>query len=230
MAKGLDPEYLQQLKNKNDLVEVVGAYVPLERKGGNWWGRCPFHHEKTPSFTVNAEGQFYHCFGCGVSGDVITFIREIESVDFMDAVKILADRAKMPLPEMNFDTEKTAEQKRRRDAVLQILRAAAHFYLDNLNSGRADAHVQYILDRKIAAPVVRKFGLGASLDFRSLPQFLLDKGFRRDDILESGAVTVPLAMSLPSAGAYWGRRILQNIKIRARRSYSTRARRSIISI
>ena len=190
MAKGLDPEYLQQLKSKNDLVEVVGAYVPLERKGGNWWGRCPFHHEKTPSFTVHAEGQFYHCFGCGASGDVITFIREIESVDFMDAVKILAERAKMPLPEMNFDTEKTAEQKRRRDAVLQILRAAAHFYLDNLNSGRADAHVQYIVDRKIAASIVRKFGLGASLDFRSLPQFLLDKGFRRDDILESGAVAL----------------------------------------
>ena len=190
MAKGLDPEYLQQLKSKNDLVEVVGAYVPLERKGGNWWGRCPFHHEKTPSFTVHAEGQFYHCFGCGASGDVITFIREIESVDFMDAVKILAERAKMPLPEMNFDTEKTAEQKCRRDAVLQILRAAAHFYLDNLNSGRADAHVQYIVDRKIAASIVRKFGLGASLDFRSLPQFLLDKGFRRDDILESGAVAL----------------------------------------
>lgn len=190
MAKGLDPEYLQQLKSKNDLVEVVGAYVPLERKGGNWWGRCPFHHEKTPSFTVHAEGQFYHCFGCGASGDVISFIREIESVDFMDAVKILAERAKMPLPEMNFDTEKTAEQKRRRDAVLQILRAAAHFYLDNLNSGRADAHVQYIVDRKIASNIVRKFGLGASLDFRSLPQFLLDKGFRRDDILESGAVAL----------------------------------------
>ena len=172
MAKGLDPEFLQQLKSKNDLVEVVGAYVPLERKGGNWWGRCPFHHEKTPSFTVNAEGQFYHCFGCGVSGDVITFIREIESVDFMDAVKILAERAKLPLPEMNFDTEKTAEMKRRRDAVLQILRASAHFYLDNLNSGRADAHVQYILDRKIASAVVRKFGLGASLDHRSLAQFL----------------------------------------------------------
>ena len=188
MAKGLDPEFLQQLKNKNDLVEVVSAYVPLERKGGNWWGRCPFHHEKTPSFTVNAENQFYHCFGCGVSGDVISFIREIESVDFMDAVKILAERAKLPVPEMNFDTEKTAEQKRKRDAVLKILRASAHFYLDNLNSGRADAHVQYILDRKLSSSVVRKFGLGASLDFKSLPQFLLDKGFRRDDILDSGAV------------------------------------------
>ena len=188
MAKGLDPEFLQQLKSKIDLVELIGNYVPLERKGGNWWGRCPFHHEKTPSCAVNAEDQFYHCFGCGVSGDAISFVREIESVDFIDAVKILAERAKMPLPEMNFDTEKTAEQKRKRDSVLKILRTAAHFYLDNLNSGHADAHVQYILDRKIASPVVRKFGLGASLDYKSLPQFLLDKGFRREDILESGAV------------------------------------------
>ena len=188
MGKGLDPEFLSQLKSKNDLVEVVNAYVPLERKGGNWWGRCPFHHEKTASFSVNADGQFYHCFGCGVSGDVITFIREIESVDFMDAVKILAERAKMPLPEMNFDTEKAAELKKKRDNLLNILRDTAHFYLDNLNSGKADAHVQYILDRKISAPVVRKFGLGASLDFQSLPQFLLSRGYSKQDILDSGAV------------------------------------------
>ena len=190
MAKGLDPQFLEQLKAKNDLVEVVSGYVPLERKGGNWWGRCPFHHEKTPSFSVNADGQFYHCFGCGVSGDVITFIREIESLDFVDAVKLLAERAKMPMPEMNFDTEKTAQLKRKRDAVLAILRASARFYFDNLNSGNADAHVQYILDRKISSSVVRRFGLGASLDFRSLPQFLLDKGFSREDILDSGAVTL----------------------------------------
>lgn len=189
MARGLDPEFLQQLKSKINLVELVESYVPLERKGGNWWGRCPFHHEKTPSFTVNDEGQFYHCFGCGVSGDAITFVREIESVDFMDAVKILAERAKMPVPEMNFDTEKTAELKKKRDEVLKILKASARFYLNNLNSGKADAHVQYILDRKISSSIVRKFGLGASLDFRSLPQFLLDAGFSRENILESGVVT-----------------------------------------
>lgn len=190
MAKGLDPEFLAQLKSKNDLVEVVGSYVTLERKGGNWWGRCPFHHEKTASFTVNEEGQFYHCFGCHVSGDVITFIREMESVDFMDAVKILAERAKLPVPEINFDTEKTIEKKRKRDEILKIMKASAHFYLDNLNSGKADAHVQYILDRKISAPVVRKFGLGASLDFRTLPEFLSDKGFRQEDIVDSGVVSV----------------------------------------
>lgn len=190
MARGLDPAFLQQLKNKNDLVEVIGGYVHLEKKGGNYWACCPFHHEKTPSFSINAAEQFYHCFGCGVSGDVITFIREIESVDFIDAVRILAERAKLPMPEMNFDTEKTMEEKRRRDAVLRILRETAHFYLDNLNSGHADAHVQYILDRRLSSSVVRKFGLGASLDFKSLPQYLLDKGHSRDDILESGAVAL----------------------------------------
>ncbi len=189
MAKGLDPEFLAQLKSKIDLVELVGSYVSLERKGGNWWGRCPFHHEKTPSFTVNADNQFYHCFGCGASGDAITFVREIESVDFMDAVKMLAERAKIPMPEMNFDSEQILEQKKKRDNILKILRASAHFYLNNLNSGKADAHIQYILDRKISASVVRKFGLGASLNFQDLPQFLLDSGYSRQDILDSGVVT-----------------------------------------
>lgn len=189
MSKGLDPEFLAQLKSKIDLVELVGSYVPLERKGGNWWGRCPFHHEKTPSFTVNADNQFYHCFGCGASGDAITFIREMESVDFMDAVKMLAERAKIPMPELNFDSEQILEQKKKRDNLLKILRTTAHFYLDNLNSGKADAHIQYILDRKISASVVRKFGLGASLNFQDLPQFLLDSGFSRQDILDSGVVT-----------------------------------------
>lgn len=189
MPNGLDSEFLAKLKSKNDIVEVIGNYVSLEKKGSNYWACCPFHHEKTPSFSVNSIDQYYHCFGCGVSGDVITFVREIESVDFVDAVKILAERVKMPLPDINFDSEKTIEQKHRRDAVLKILRESAHFYLHNLNSGRADAHVQYILDRKLSSSTVRKFGLGASLDFKSLPEYLLDKGYRRDDILESGAVT-----------------------------------------
>ena len=245
MSKGLDPEFLAQLKSKIDLVELVGSYVPLERKGGNWWGRCPFHHEKTPSFTVNADNQFYHCFGCGASGDAITFIREIESVDFMDAVKMLAERAKVPMPELNFDSEQILEQKKKRDNLLKILRTTAHFYLDNLNSGKADAHIQYILDRKISASVVRKFGLGASLNFQDLPQFLLDSGFSRQDILDSGVVTeseknhrlidaqggrliFPSSMlsgtSLRSAAGSWKRRISPNTRTRAKRWCSTRAK------
>ena len=104
MIKGLSPEFLQELKSRIDLVELIGGYVPVDKKGGNYWARCPFHHEKTPSFSINATDQFYHCFGCGVSGDAITFIREIESVDFMDAIKILCEHAHMEMPEMNFET------------------------------------------------------------------------------------------------------------------------------
>ena len=181
-------EFLQQLKSKTDIVDVVSSYISLEKKGSNYWACCPFHHEKTPSFSVNQQDQFYHCFGCGVSGDVITFVQELESIDFIDAVKILAERVKMPLPNMNFDSEKTIEAKRKRDQVLKILRASARFYLDNLNSGKADAHVSYILGRKLSSSTVRRFGLGASLDFRSLPEFLLDQGFSRADIIDSGAV------------------------------------------
>lgn len=188
MSKGLSPEFLRELKSKIDLVELIGSYVPVDKKGGNYWARCPFHHEKTPSFSINAAEQFYHCFGCGVSGDAITFVREIESVDFMDAVKILCEQAHMQLPEMNFETEKTVEQKKKRDEMLMIMRSAARFYLKNLNSGRADAHVQYILDRKLSASTIRKFGLGASLNFGDLPEYLLDSGFSRENILDSGAV------------------------------------------
>ena len=188
MTKGLSPEFLRELKSKIDLVELIGSYVPVDKKGGNYWARCPFHHEKTPSFSINAAEQFYHCFGCGVSGDAITFVREIESVDFMDAVKILCEQAHMQLPEMNFETEKTVEQKKKRDEMLKIMRSAARFYLKNLNSGRADAHVQYILDRKLSASTIRKFGLGASLNFGELPEYLLDSGFSRENILDSGAV------------------------------------------
>lgn len=188
MSKGLSPEFLRELKSKIDLVELIGSYVLVDKKGGNYWARCPFHHEKTPSFSINAAEQFYHCFGCGVSGDAITFVREIESVDFMDAVKILCEQAHMQLPEMNFETEKTVEQKKKRDEMLKIMRSAARFYLKNLNSGRADAHVQYILDRKLSASTIRKFGLGASLNFGDLPEYLLDSGFSRENILDSGAV------------------------------------------
>ena len=82
-GRGLDPRFMQELKQKNDIAEVIGSYVALDKKGGNYWACCPFHHEKTPSFAVNESEQFYHCFGCGASGDVVKFVQEIESTDFM---------------------------------------------------------------------------------------------------------------------------------------------------
>ena len=93
-----DPKFWEELKAKNNIVEVIGSYIPLTKRAGQYWACCPFHHEKTPSFAVKEEDGFYHCFGCGVSGDVVKFVQNIESTDFMTAVRILADRAKMEVP------------------------------------------------------------------------------------------------------------------------------------
>lgn len=187
-ATGEFQEFLTTLKEKLNIVDVIGGYISLERRGGTWWACCPFHHEKTPSFAINEADQYYHCFGCGESGDVIKFVREMENLDFMDTVKMLAERAKLSVPAVGGDGAKTAELKRKKDAVLNILHDSARFYLDNLNSGKADEHIAYILKRKIPAHIVRKFGLGASLNFNDLPRYLLSKGHSRQDMLDSGAV------------------------------------------
>ena len=191
MSASLDNRFLEELKQKNEITEVIGSYVSLDRKGNTHWACCPFHHERTPSFAVNQAEQFYHCFGCGVSGDVIKFVREIENTDFMGAIRILAARAKMEVPESNFDTEKSLELKKKRDAMSAIMLDSARFYLSNLYSGdrRAEAHLQYISNRKLAPTTVKKFGLGASLDFYSLPDYLAGKGYSKQDLLDSGALT-----------------------------------------
>lgn len=182
-------EFLSTLKEKLNIIDVAGSYLSLERRGGTYWACCPFHHEKTPSFAINEADQYYHCFGCGESGDVVKLVQNMENVDFMDAVKILAERANLPMPQTNFDNQKTVETKRKRDQILKILNETAHFYLNNLNSGKADKFIDYILFRKIPSNIVRKFGLGASLNFKDLPQYLLSKGFSKQDMIDSGAVS-----------------------------------------
>jgi len=184
--------FLRALKQRSDIVEVIRSYVAVDRKGGNYWACCPFHHEKTPSFAVNEGEQFYHCFGCQESGDVIKFVQEIESTDFMGAVRILAARAKMTVPESNFDTEEAARKKKKRDAMAKILLDSARFYLSNLYSGdsRADGFLQYISGRGLAPTTVKKFGLGASLDFYSLPDYLSGKGYFKEDLVDSGVLAL----------------------------------------
>lgn len=194
-GRGFDSEFstfLRALKQRSDIVEVIRSYVALDRKGGNYWACCPFHHEKTPSFSVSEGEQFYHCFGCQESGDVIKFVQEIESTDFMGAVRILAARAKMTVPESNLDTEESLRKKKKRDAMSKILLDSARFYLSNLYSGdeRAEAHLQYIAKRGLAPTTVKKFGLGASLDFYSLPDYLAGKGYFREDLVDSGVLGV----------------------------------------
>ncbi len=185
--KGFDAKFIDELKNKNDIVEVVGRHVQLQQRGGNYWGRCPFHHEKTASFSVNPNGQFFYCFGCHKSGDVISFTMEIESLDFNDAVKLLAERAKIPLPEVRYDDEKIKEQKKQKERVLSLLTDTARFYASNIKKG-ADKHVEYILKRKIAWETVAKFGIGASLNFSDLPKYLLSKGYTYEEMTLSGVV------------------------------------------
>ncbi len=188
--KGLDGKFLDELKNKNDIVDVVGRYVRLEQRGTNFWGKCPFHHEKTASFSVNARGQFYYCFGCHKSGDVISFIMDIESLDFNDAVKFLAERVKMPLPEFKYDDEKIKEQKKKKERVYSLLTDTARFYAINLRKDSASKHVQYIKNRRISSEFVAKFGIGASLNFSDLPLYLKDKGYTYEEMTSSGVVDV----------------------------------------
>ena len=185
---GFDQKFIDELKFKNDIVDVVGKYVRLEQKGSNFWGKCPFHHEKTASFSVNAHNQYYYCFGCHKSGDVITFIREIESLDFNDAVKLLAERAHMPLPEINYDDEKVKLQKEQKERLLGVLRDTALFYVNNLKDQRAVKHVEYLIKRKISGDTVSKFGIGASLNFEDLPKYLLEKGYTYEEMTLSGTV------------------------------------------
>ena len=182
------PEFMEQLKAKNDIVDVIGSYIKLERRGYTYWACCPFHHEKTPSFAVNAADRYYHCFGCGVSGDVIGFIKNYENVDFRQAVEILAARAGLEVPAYDDRAaEESARRKKKLDRLHLLMRDTARFYLSNLYSGRAQAHLEYTAKRGLSPTIMKKFGLGASLDFSSLPEFLLDRGYTREECLESGA-------------------------------------------
>lgn len=184
--KGYNLKFLEELKSKNDIVEVIGGYLPLTRRGNSFWGKCPFHHEKTASFCVNGTDQFFYCFGCHKSGDVITFIREMESLDFSDAVKFLAERAKMPVPDISADDAEVKEQKKKRDAYFSILKDAARYYAENLRSGDCPAHEEYIRKRKLSSATLAKFGIGASKDYDGLINHLKSKGYSPEDMYICG--------------------------------------------
>lgn len=190
MIEGEYAEFLRLLKRKNDIVEVIGSYIRLERRGAGYWACCPFHHEKTASFSINTVDGYYHCFGCGVSGDVITFIQEYENLEFPQAVELLAARVGLEVPKFERnakDAQIAAEKKRRKETLLRLMKDTARFYLNNLYSGRADEHLAYIAGRKLQPTTVKKFGLGASLNYFGLPAYLLDKGYTAEECVESGA-------------------------------------------
>lgn len=186
--KGFNARFIDELKNKCDIIDIVKGYIHLEQKGSNFWGKCPFHHEKTASFCVNSIGQFYYCFGCHKSGDVISFIMEMESLDFNDAVKLLAEKVHLAIPEVEYDDERAKEQKKKKERVLALLRDSALFYVANLKTQQATKHIEYIVNRGIAGELVSKFGIGASLDYQGLVNHLKGKGYTEDEMLSSGVV------------------------------------------
>lgn len=177
----LSDAFLEQLRANTDIESVISPYVNLRRRGKNLVGLCPFHNEKTPSFTVYPENGSFYCFGCGVGGDVITFVRRMENLDYMEAVKQLADRAGMALPEDGYDD--TLAKKR--TAVLAANRAAAKFFHAQLFTEQGRQALDYFLDRGLAPETIRHFGLGfAPNDWRALKRHLNEQGFD-DTLLES---------------------------------------------
>ncbi len=175
--------FLDELIDRSDIVDVVSSYVALNRKGGNYFGLCPFHNEKTGSFSVAPDKQIYYCFGCHHGGGVIHFIMEIENLDFPDAVRFLAKRANMDVPEDNTGLE----ESRRRQRVLAVNRDAARWFYSNLSRPEGAAVAAYLEKRKISRKTAMDFGLGASPDsWDALLTAMGEKGYTKADLLAAG--------------------------------------------
>ena len=192
MAKLFSPEWLDELKNRCDIVDVISRYVPLKKNGREFSGCCPFHHEKTPSFFVYPDTQSYHCFGCKESGDVIKFVSKYENLGFIDSVERLANIANMPLPELkDVDQNEITRKKKERDLILSALKEAGLYYYKNLYSNHPQAKLAnaYIQKRGIPPEFVRKFGLGCSLDFESSIRYLNSKGYSNEILKKAGLLS-----------------------------------------
>lgn len=181
-------EVVEEVRSRNDIVDVIGSYVNLKRKGNSHSACCPFHHEKTPSFHVSREKQMYHCFGCGVGGNVFTFLMEHENFTFPEALEVLAERAGYDLPKQ----EMSAEAKRQADARTRIKdmnKLAAGYFHYLLKTDHGANAFQYLKDRGLTDETITKFGLGFSDVYSDdLYKYLKSKGYRDEDLKESGLV------------------------------------------
>lgn len=174
--------FLQELKLRNDITEIASSYVNLKRHGRNMVGLCPFHGEKTPSFNIYTENGSFYCFGCGAGGDVITFIMKIENLDYVEAVKFLAQRAGMEMPENTYDDSMSKLRMR----IYEANREAARFFHSTLISPRGQSGLNYLRGRALSDRTIRHFGLGfADDDWNSLCNFLKNKDFSEYEILSA---------------------------------------------
>ena len=184
-----DEKFLDELKQKNNIVDVVGKYCVLKRRGSvNHWACCPLpgHSEKTPSFTVNEAGQFFKCFGCGKGGDVITFVMIMENLDYLGAIRLLAEWAGMALPDDDRDYKEIAKERSDRDRLLSLMKETALFYVRNLSKPESKPFLEYLAKRGFDRKTITAFGMGASLDRFELVNHLRAKGYTYEEMLKCG--------------------------------------------
>lgn len=179
----LSDSFLQELKTKTDIEDVISTYVTLKRRGATLVGLCPFHNEKTPSFTVYPATQSFYCFGCGAGGDAITFVKKIENLDYLDAVKTLAQRAGLQMPQEGFDD--SLSKRRRR--ILEMNREAARFYHSVLLSPEGKVGYDYYIGRALSAATINHFGLGfAPNQWDALLKHMRAKGYQPAELVDAG--------------------------------------------
>ena len=182
-------EIVEEVRMKNDIVDVISGYVRLQKKGANHFGLCPFHNEKSPSFSVSGSKQMYYCFGCGAGGNVFTFIMEYENYTFPEAVKLLADRAGVNLPEIEY-SEEVKRKESRKARLLEINKEAAKYFYYQLRSDRGRKGYHYLQERQLSEETMKKFGLGfASVSSNNLVQYLRSKGYGDDLIQDAGVAS-----------------------------------------
>ena len=190
MAGRIPSAWMDELYARTDIVSVVSAYLPLKKDGRRYWGLCPFHHEKTASFSVNPELNLYYCFGCKAGGNVVQFVMEMERLSYMDAVKLLADRIHMTLPEVRDDPD-YEKRRSQRERLLNANREAARFYHELLWKPEGKRVLDYLHGRGLDDGIIRRFGLGASADqWDSLTNYLTEKGYTPEELNLAGLTVV----------------------------------------
>lgn len=181
-------ELIEEIRTRNDIVDVISGYVRLQKKGSSYFGLCPFHNEKSPSFSVSRQKQMYYCFGCGAGGNVYTFLMEYENFSFVEAVKYLADRAGIELPEAEYSKE-AKEKADLKASILEINKLAAKYYYVQLKSERGKGAYTYLKDRKLSDETITAFGLGYSNKFSDdLYRYLRKKGYSEELIRQAGLI------------------------------------------
>ena len=183
-------DVVEEVRTRNDIVDVISGYVKLQKKGANYFGLCPFHNEKSPSFSVSPQKQMYYCFGCGAGGNVITFVMEYENYTFPEALKVLADRAGVHLPEVEYSKEERAKADRR-STLLEINKLAANYFYYQLHQPHGKLGYDYFRGRELSDDTIRRFGLGfANKTSNDLYQYLRSRGYTDEILRDSGLVTM----------------------------------------